>query len=525
MVGQILLGLSGFILTTMANRALYILILSIGMVFPAWAETASEEPPDSAPSEPLVPSVPATYQAPQPAEQFIARSPETQDLPENLLAYMKKQKIPLEEISLFVQDVNADKPLLLHDADTPRNPASTMKLLTTWSALKVLGPSASWDTEAWMRGSLENGVLNGDLILKGYGDPFLVYESFWQFVHDLRLKGLREITGDIIIDNSFFSIPATDPAAFDGEPDRVYNAPPSALMFNFQATRLLLDPDTAQGKVNITAFPMPKGATLDNQVKLIKGGCSKWQTRPNITKLPDGVIRVKGDYSEACGQQFAMMVMTSPEEHVFNAFHDFWLMLGGTLHGGYKVGSVQASDQRLEVHTSPAVGEQVRLINKWSNNVMTRQLLLSVGAKMFGAPATLEKGRLATLKVMTDASIPTDGMVIDNGAGLSRSTRISARQLGLLLQAIWRDPYMPEMLNSLPLLGEDGTLARRFRHSDLTGRSRMKTGTLNQVSALAGYMLTRSGKRVVIVMQHNGKKAGGYGQALQNMLLEWVFEQ
>lgn len=156
---------------------------------------------------------------------------------------------------------------------------------------------------------------------------------------------------------------------------------------------------------------------------------------------------------------------------------------------------------------------------------MTRQLMLSLGAKQYGAPGTLEKGRLAVMDVLQNQGIPTTGIVIDNGSGLSREARISASQLGLLLQKIWHEPYMPEMLNSLPLLGEDGTLARRFRKTEQAGRSRLKTGTLNRVTAIAGYMLTRSGKRMVIVAQHNGRRAGSAGRGLQNELLEWVFEQ
>ena len=156
---------------------------------------------------------------------------------------------------------------------------------------------------------------------------------------------------------------------------------------------------------------------------------------------------------------------------------------------------------------------------------MTRQLLLTLGAEGYGAPGTLDKGRMAILDVLREQGVSTGGVIIDNGSGLSRNARLTARQLGLLLHSVWHEPYMPELLNSLPLLGEDGTLARRFRNSAMQGRSRLKTGTLNRVTALAGYMLTRSGKRMVVVMQHNGKKAGSHGRAIQNKVLEWIFEQ
>ncbi|PID50251.1 MAG: D-alanyl-D-alanine carboxypeptidase/D-alanyl-D-alanine-endopeptidase [Proteobacteria bacterium] len=461
----------------------------------------------------------------QPAEQPVLRQQSTQGLPDKVKEFINKKKIPEDQIGVFIKDVAADAPLVLHDAEKLFNPASTMKLLTTWSALKVLGPAWRWNTEFWVRGQVIDGVLHGDLIIKGYGDPYLVYESFWQALNDLRIKGLRDITGDIVIDNSFFDTPEVNPGEFDGQPTRVYNAPPSAVMFNFQATRLLLTPQADQNKVDISAFPALKKDMIDNQFKLLGGRCSRSFTRPHVTRLADSVIRVSGKYAADCGQRFVMLVMTSPEEHVFNAFTDFWSKLGGSVGGTYRIETVQEGDQRFHVHTSIPLAEQIRLINKWSNNVMTRQVLLSLGAKRYGAPATLEKGRLAVLESLDTQGVPVDGIVIDNGSGLSRYANVSPAQFGRLLEIIWRDPYMPEFLNSLPLLGEDGTMNDRFRHTALSGRGRFKTGTLSHVSAIAGYLLTRSGKRMVVVVLMNGRQAGAYSQTVQNMLLEWVFEQ
>lgn len=470
----------------------------------------------------------STPETPVPARELIVRAQETQELPEDVLKYLKKKKIAPDELGIYVRDVNADAPLLAHEADTPRNPASTMKLLTTWAALKTLGPAWRWNTEAWVRGEVVDDVLQGDLILKGYGDPFLVYETFWQFINEIRLKGIREISGDIIIDNSFFDLPAIDPGAFDNRPGRVYNAPPSALMFNFQATRFMFRPDVERQSVTVTTLPQINYVGINNQLKLIEGRCRKKHYRPAIRRVENdtgSMISVSGDYADSCGQREVTRVVSNPDEHVFDAFRQIWMDLGGYLDGKMRTGFVRESDQRLHVHSSRTLGEQIRLINKWSNNVMTRQLLLTLGAEVYAAPGTLDKGRMAILDVLRSQDVRADGVIIDNGSGLSRDARLTARQLGLLLHSVWHEPYMPELLNSLPLLGEDGTLARRFRDSAMQGRSRLKTGTLNRVTALAGYMLTRSGKRMVVVMQHNGKKAGSHGRAIQNKVLEWVFEQ
>ena len=493
--------------------------------------------------------------APSPAKTHFYQENELnskQKLPTSITNLLKKYKIPQDNLSIYVRDLYSSKPLLEHNADKLRNPASTMKLLTTFAALKKLGPNYSWRTEIWLRGELKEGVLAGDLIIKGYGDPFLIYENFWKLVKTLRDKGLKEIQGDIIIDNSYFSLPAYDPAAFDGKPFRVYNAQVSALMFNFQATRFLFRPVLNKSKEkqttkksqkgknkkyknqnkasysHIDIIPLPKiiGFDFDNQIKLSKGKCRKSHYKPKFSKDKSGKLIIKGSYAANCKQQFILRSVSTPEEHAFNAFRDFWTDLHGVLKGHLKVGRVQSGDKRFHVYSSPSLGQQIRLINKWSNNVMTRQLLLTLGAKHFGAPATPEKGRRAILQILAQNNIDTTGIQMENGSGLSRTAKISARQMGSLLETAYRDAYMPEFIASLSLPGIDGTMVNRFRNEDLRGRSHLKTGTLNFVTAIAGYMLNRSGKRLVVVIQHNGKKTGGgRGSKIQNALLRWSFEQ
>lgn len=473
-----------------------------------------------------------------------------QELPEEITKLLTKYKIPQENISIYVRDLYANKALIEHNVNKLRSPASTMKLLTTYAGLKELGPNFSWRTEVWLRGELEKGVLKGDLILKGYGDPFLVYENFWKLIKTLRDKGLKEIQGDIIVDNSYFQLPKHDASAFDGKPFRVYNAPSSALMFNFQATRFLFRPIEAEkkektkklktkkkkaskkeknkrlGTVDVIPLPNIIGFKFDNQITLTKGKCRKAHYRPKFSKDKKGKLIIKGKYAAKCKQQFILRAVSTPEEHAFNAFRDFWTDLNGTLKGRLKIGRIQKGDERFHVYSSPTLGEQIRLINKWSNNVMTKQLLLTLGARKYGAPGTPEKGRRAVLAVLSENGIDTKGIKLENGSGLSRTSKISAKQMGSLLETAYRDAYMPEFMASLSLPGVDGTLVNRFRKEDLRGRSHFKTGTLNFVTAISGYMLNRQGKRLVIVILHNGKKTGGgKGKKIQDALLRWSFEQ
>ncbi|PID33742.1 MAG: D-alanyl-D-alanine carboxypeptidase/D-alanyl-D-alanine-endopeptidase [Thiotrichales bacterium] len=501
-------------------------VISCGLLF--FTPTNAEEPNRV--------KVATVYKAPRPAQTHYTNKQTPQDLPESVNKLLKKYKIPTKNISIYVRDLNAATPMLELNADTLRTPASTMKLLTTYAALKELGPNYSWRTEVWTKGPISGGVLSGDLVLKGYGDPFLVYENFWKLVKALRDKGLKHIEGDIIIDNSYFQLASHDPAAFDGKSFRVYNAQASALMFNFQATRFLFSPELTKqtskkknrkiGSVNITPYPAVPNVTIENQVKLVKGRCKKSHLRPKLRREGKGKLIISGNYAAKCKQRFILRAISTPEEHVFNAFRDFWLDLNGTLKGGFKIGRASVKDELFHLHSSPTLGEQIRLINKWSNNVMTKQLLLTLGAKKYNAPGTLSKGRDAILDILNANHIDTHGIQLENGSGLSRSALITARQMGHLLETAFRDPFMPEFMASLSLPGVDGTLVNRFRKGELRGRSHLKTGTLDFVTAISGYMLNRKGKRLVIVVQHNGKRTGaGRGANIQDAILRWSFEQ
>ena len=464
-------------------------------------------------------------------------------LPKSVTKLLKKNKIPKKNISVYIRDLNSSSPMLELNADKLRTPASTMKLLTTYAALKELGPNFSWRTEVWFRGKLNKDVLDGDLVLKGYGDPFLVYENFWKLIKTLRDKGLKQINGNIIIDESYFNLPEHDTAAFDGKAYRVYNAPASALMFNFQATRFLFKPNIDKntelnannkkkkkskrlGSVDITPLPNIENFKIKNEVKLVSGKCKRSHYRPQLSEDSSGTLVIKGKYAAKCKQNFILRVVTKPYIHTFNAFRDFWKDLRGSLKGSVKLGKVLSTDEIFHVYSSPTLGEQMRLINKWSNNVMTKQLLLTLGAKKISAPGTWEKGRAAVINVLNENFIDTQGIRLENGSVLSRVAKISARQMGDLLETAFRDPLMPEFMASMSLPGVDGTLVNRFRKHDIRGRSHLKTGTLDFVTSIAGYMLNRQGKRLVIVIQHNGKKTGaGRGEKIQNALLRWSFEQ
>jgi serine-type D-Ala-D-Ala carboxypeptidase/endopeptidase (penicillin-binding protein 4) len=215
-----------------------------------------------------------------------------------------------------------------------------------------------------------------------------------------------------------------------------------------------------------------------------------------------------------------------PPEFAFGTFETFWRQSGGTFDGDMEIGSVPADAQLIYSAESLTLGEIIRLVNKYSSNVMARTLLLTLAAEKSGRPATAMAGRQVLFDWLALKGINIPQLVIENGSGLSRNERISAAGLAEVLLVANRSQYMPEFAASLPLSATDGTLKRRFRSPELQGRLRMKTGTLDDVSALAGYVNAASGKTYVAVIILNHPKAElGAGDIVQTALVEWLFGQ
>ena len=172
----------------------------------------------------------------------------------------------------------------------PRNPASVIKLVTTFVALDTR-PTYRWHTGVFADGPVERGTLRGDLILKGGGDPYLVTERLWLLQREVRLKGIQHIDGDLVVDNSYFAREEHDPGAFDGQPYRAYNTLPDALLVNFQTVNFLFRPDPVRGRSR-SSRSRPANLDIRNNMRLFRGGCASRQS---------GISMVVGD--EAVGPQ------------------------------------------------------------------------------------------------------------------------------------------------------------------------------------------------------------------------------
>jgi len=450
-------------------------------------------------------------------------------IPESVQKVIDAYNIPSGAISMLVQDVGSATPVLSVNAETLRNPASLIKLLTTFVALDVLGPNYTWPTKLYALGPIKGGVLDGDLVLKGYGDPYLIVEEFWKMLGELRARGVETITGDLVIDDSHFDTPALDPGAFDNLPDRLYNVIPNAALVNFKAVEFQFSPVGDGENVLIRAHPELPNLKITNQLRIKKGECRGFQLGikmdiPDRIKLDEVVF--SGSFPSECRSYSLHRSVLQPESYAFGTFQRLWGHWGGTIGGSFRKGRVPPKTRPIVVSQSRPLAEIIRSVNKWSNNVMTRLLLYSLATSKFKPPVTKEQGIEVLRDYLQRNELDPEALIIDNGSGLSRTSRITANLMNNLLRHAYRSPYMPEFIASMSINGIDGTTRRRFKGRPERGRMHLKTGRIDKVAAIAGYVLAASGTTYsVVVLVNHGNAHKGPGIEIQNALLKWVYTQ
>ncbi|HWT54192.1 MAG TPA: D-alanyl-D-alanine carboxypeptidase/D-alanyl-D-alanine-endopeptidase [Rhodocyclaceae bacterium] len=458
---------------------------------------------------------------------FISPTWAIESLPARVAQSLKGAGIPPSNVAIVVQEAGAKRPWLQHHGEVAMNPASVMKLVTTYAGLDILGPAYSWQTGIYTTVPLVDGVLNGDLYLKGSGDPRLTFEQFWLLLRQLRSAGLREIKGRLVLDRSAFTLTPTDAntvvngggAPFDDQPLRPYNVKPDALLLNWKSVRLQLSING--DKLQIQPEPQPANLYLISQVTLTEGECGDWRSRlrADVSTHPDRFhLVITGSYPRSCGAQTWHVGVLDHPQYVYGVFRQLWEELGGSISGGVADGRVPPQATQLAGMDSPPLSELIRDINKFSNNVMARQLYLSLGD---GSTGGADKAVRAWLE---RKSLRFPELVLENGSGLSRNERISASSLAALLNSAWQSPWMPEYVASMPIIGVDGTMKKRLRDGSAYAQGHVKTGTLDGVKTIAGYVRDRKGKWQIVVFLINHPNAAA-GQAAQDALLAWLTEQ
>jgi D-alanyl-D-alanine carboxypeptidase/D-alanyl-D-alanine-endopeptidase (penicillin-binding protein 4) len=467
---------------------------------------------------------------------FTAALPAHAQLPEPVAQVVRSTGLAEDAVSVLV--LRDGQTVLSHLADRPMQPASTMKLVTTLVGLETLGPVFRGRTELRTAGELQGETLKGDLVLRGGADFDLSGEALETMLHSLRNQGIRKIRGHLVVDRQLFNPARADLGVppFDEAPEAYYNVIPDAAMIN--KNMLQLDMRSTGNRLKLGMQPELQGVTVASDMKLVEADCKKWEDGwklPEALPQKDGGIKVMlhGTFPKNCEQTYAINVVDR-QEYLDRLFRRTWKRLGGTISDTTIEGATPAESRLLAEHVSRTLPEIVRDTNKPSDNTLARTIFLSLGAleadpvlgshpQAGSAEPTLARSDAAVRSWLRAHGVKDAGLVLENGSGLSRTERISPVQMGGLLQAGLRSNWAPEFLASMPIVGVDGTMRRRLHASPAAGRARMKTGSLSNVVALAGYVPDATGKPLVVVAMVNSNMAGnGRGRAVLDALVDWA---
>ncbi len=447
-------------------------------------------------------------------------------LPHEIANALKAVGIPQSSASFLIVDAQSGTTLLSHQPDKPMNPASVMKLVTTAAALDLLTPQFTWRTEFLTTSNAENGVLTSPLYIRASGDPKITWEDLERVFVRLREKGISELRGGVVIDKSVFAAMPNDVAAFDRSPLRPYNVTPDAMLFNFKAAGFKVVPQLADNAVRISPEPFPEGVTLVSNVKLTHGACGDWKAKlsANFDDTPtQASVSFSGSYAASCGEREWFVSLLSHEAFFEGSVRWLWKRVGGAAWmGGIRVGAVPANAQVLDTHVSLPLTAAVNDVNKFSNNVMARHLLLGIDRAQNGSPAQASRGAKSVVTWLKKEGIDTRELVLENGSGLSRDERVSANLLAALLRKTLTKPHANDFIASLPIAGIDGTLSQRFANSEAKASASLKTGGLNDVRSLAGYLRRNDGRTLIYIGILNHARAPQAFGVLEKAV-EWAF--
>jgi len=407
------------------------------------------------------------------------------------------------------------------NAQSTRTPASVVKALTTYSALVKLGFNYRWPTKFYTTGHVKAGVLYGDLIVKGFGDPSLKSRDLSKIVASIRAEGIRGIQGNIIIDRSYFDVGTKNSSYFDENPYSAYNAMPDALMFNERISTICIQPkkQSAYRKHNDRSY------TVINKLKHVNKACKGRYSWPRIKindKTERSTITLSGQISKRCKTRNICKVLTKPYE---SFYYDLKAKLKSEkikVSGKLKLQKTPTHAIELFTHYSGTLEQIISKTAKKSNNLYARHILLLLGVKIYGAPATLAKGRKAIKHILASQNALASGVLrLDNGSGLSRVAKLNARHLSQMYDTAY-EHYGKRWMQTLSIAGKDGTIRRRFRNSVIANRAWMKTGTLKNVKNIGGYVKDTRGNMYTVVVLVNSTRARYRGAKLQNEIIKWV---
>ena len=443
------------------------------------------------------------------------------------------------------------RPLLAVNADRFVSPASTAKLVTTLAGLELLGADWRWTTGFYALTRPDARGRVGGVWLRGGGDPTLVAEKFGMLVERMARMGVRRIEGDLTVDRSYFDMPAGDPAAFDGRGSRPYNLLPDAAAAGYRSLSFEFVPDEASGVARIVGAPALSGLEVPETIKLSPGGCGDWKEAIGyrLEPLSDGRLaaRFDGALPLACGSKTFSVVSLSQNEYLERLFRGYWERDGRTWTGRVVEGRMPEGALKLAEVKSDALPVVTALVNKWSNNLIARHIFLTLGTlrhapapdaggktasaasekafepvKKAGPGVTIADARAVLAGWLAEKGVPDGAVMIDNGSGLSRTSHVTARAMTQILAAGWLSPRMTEYAASLPVSGVDGTMRKRL---EAAGRTHLKTGYLQDVRSIGGYVYARNGRRYALYASVHGERNMAGGIKFLDKVVEWTYLQ
>jgi D-alanyl-D-alanine carboxypeptidase/D-alanyl-D-alanine-endopeptidase (penicillin-binding protein 4) len=428
---------------------------------------------------------------------------------------LKARCLDDKQTSVSVVALPGGRVVYAHNTLKPLLPASVMKIVTTAAALHYLNPEYRFKTEFLYDGQRKNNAIQGNLIIRGGGDPRLSTEHLWYVASQIKNSGINEVTGDLIVDAHFFDEFVRTPVELETEhTQRPYDAKLGALSLNFNSLAVHVLPGNNEGDaLNVWLDPAPAYIYVRNT-----GKTSKWtkKRRRNIisvyrTKSDSGKveIRVNGKLPISVRERILRLNIDNPMRYTAETFRALLLEAGVQIHGETKIVFTNVDANKLYEHVSQNLSLILKELNTFSNNFTAEQIVKTIAAERFGTPGSHAEGLRLIKDFLQISNVNTENIVLIDGSGLSRTNRFTTQAMTDLLSAMFsRFDIGPDFIAALRVMGIGNILSQRLANSPARGKIRAKTGTLNGVSTLAGYVESSSGKMFGYALFLNNNRCG-----------------